>query len=179
MVKAKCSNSNHTFTNGKHDPICNAVEMANHISKVRLLASCFNDHLEGKFTTFIKGQFNFFMNGFKDKCFVDESKLMAKELNGLIKHNHKFLRCNDDVLEYKRIRTLISTYLTILSNIKQFSKNEIELILSDLINAVLGYYDIELIKDSDESSDVNSDESIVLTDTTEEYSLDSDDQSDD
>lgn len=66
--------------------------------------------------------------------------------------------------------------MTILENLKQFSKDEIELILSDLINAVLSYYDIELIKDSDESSDFNSDDSIVLSDTTEEFSLDSDDQ---
>lgn len=177
MKKAKCSNNNHTFTNGKHDPICTAVEMADHISKVRLITTCFNDHLEGKFTIYVKRTFEFYLAGYKDTEFLTGSKGMLKELKDLIRYRHKFLLCNDDIFEYKRIQTLISTYNTILGNIKQFSKEEIELILSDIVNAVLKYYDIELIKESDESSDYDSDESIILTDTTEEYSLESDDQS--
>lgn len=179
VLKTKCNNENHSFTNGKHDPICSAVEMADHITKVRLIITVFSEHLDGKYTVYLNRDFECYFGGFNDKRFINGSKAMLKELNNLVKHRHKYLLCNDDIVVYKRIRTLISTYNTILDNIKEFSENEIELILSDLVNEILEYYDIELIKSEESSSDFNSDDSFTLSSSISpsEYSLDSDDQS--
>lgn len=176
MSKGKCTNDNHKFTNGKHDPICSAVEMADHISKVRLIITCFNDHLEGTYNIYVNHQFELYLSGYSSKEFIVASKKMLKELKGLVKYRHIYLLCNDNIVDYKRVMTLISTYYTILSNIKSFTKDEIELILSDLVNSILEYYDIELIKD-ESSSNSETDDSIILSDSVEEFSLDSDDQS--
>ena len=169
-----CNNENHTFTNGKHDSICSAVEMADHISKVRIIITTFNEHLDGRFTIYLNHDFEFFFGGFNDKRFISGSKSMLKELKDLVKYRHKYLLCHDNNLQYKRVCTLISTYCTILNNIKEFSKNEIELILKDLVNEILDYYDIELIECSDSESEYDTDETLS---SVSEYSLDSDVQS--
>ena len=155
-MRLNCNNETHTFTNGKHDPIIALDELANHIATVRIIATTFNDHLKDRYNVFVNGLFGFYLCGFENGKFVSECRKMLKELKSLVKYRHLFIVCveKDDV--YERLLYLIKTYDIMLDNLMDFTKSEIKLILSDLINEILKYYDIELLDSDSESSELYS-----------------------
>lgn len=168
-----CNNRNHTFTNGRHDPICSVVDLGNHLATVRVFATTFNDHLKDRFTTFNDGVFGFYMCGFDNARFVSDCMKMLNELKDLIEFRVEKLCCNYDMELYNRLKLLINDYYITLDNIKDFNLSEIKVILKDLIKVLLEFYDIELLESDEDDSDYieseSDDSSITLSDNDQSY----------
>ena len=163
-----CKNNNHTFNNGRHNPICTVEELANHIATVRILVTTFNDHLNEKYSTFVNGTFGFFLTGFENGLFVSECLSMLEELRSLVKLRVDKYCCSYDEDRYKSIIKLIDIYKDALDNIKDYNESDVKLILKDLIDNMLKFYDISLIDSDEDDSDYYESEpdsdSITLSD---------------
>ena len=163
-----CNNKNHTFTNGKHDPICNVIELADHITTVRIIATSFSDHIRGRYNTFVNGAFGFFLTGYDNGSFVSECLSMLDELEELIKIRVNKYCCYYDEDQYEFLMRLIRMYRNALNNIDRYHESDIKLILEDLVDKLLKFYDISLIESEEDDSDYLESEtdsgSITLSD---------------
>lgn len=163
-----CNNKNHTFTNGKHNPICGVMELADHIATVRIIATSFNDHIKGRYTTFVDGAFGFFLTGFDNGSFISECLSMLNELEDLIKIRVDKYCCNYDEDSYKYLMRLIRMYKDTLNKVQDYKESDVKLILKDLVDEILKFYDISLIESDEDDSDYSESEtnsdSITLSD---------------
>ena len=163
-----CNNKNHTFTNGEHDPICGVMELADHITTVRIIATSFNDHIKGRYNTFVDGAFGFFLTGFDNGNFISECLSMLNELEDLVKVRVDKYCCNYDENRYEFLMRLIKMYKDALNNIEKYHESDIKLILNGLVDNLLKFYDISLIESDEDDSDYSESEtdsgSITLSD---------------
>lgn len=119
-----------------------------------------------------------FLTGFDNGLFVSECLSMLEELRSLIRLRVNKYCCYYDEDLYKSIMQLIDMYKDALNKINDYNESDVKMILSDLIDKILNFYDISLI-DSDDSDYYESESdsgSITLSDEDDSIYYDSENE---